>query len=166
MAGRDTGAALVLLIGAVLLLWFVIPAQTIPGDEGELAQSFMPSLAAVTILAAAALILVRAAAGAVRKRQSGAAPNPPAESGTAPAMPEEAAIGRPFWMVLGGTVLGFSIILALLELFGFLAGSAAGILIFGLAFRRRSLVTFVVLAVLLPAASYVLALHGLGLALP
>ena len=40
MAGRDIGAALFLLIGAALLLWFVIPAETISGDEGELPQAF------------------------------------------------------------------------------------------------------------------------------
>ena len=71
MAGRDIGAALFLLIGAALLLWFVIPAETISGDEGELPQAFMPSLAAVTILVAAALSLIRATTTHTRERRSG-----------------------------------------------------------------------------------------------
>ena len=166
MAGRDIGAALFLLVSAVLLLWFVIPAETIPGDEGELPQAFMPSLAAVALAAAAALILLRAAAALLRDRRSGktAIAAPAREDGPAP--PEEAAIGGAFWAVLAGSLLFFTLILVLLEQMGFIAGSGAAILVVGLAFNRRSVVAVGALAILLPAASHVLVLYGLGLALP
>ena len=166
MARRDIGAALFLLAGAVLLVWIVIPAETIPGDEGELAQAFMPNLAAVTILVAAALVLVRAGAERARERRAVPAQGTGEQPAAGAAEPERQPIDRVFWTVLVGAILVFGLVLAVLGRFGFLVGSGAAILAFGLVFSRRAWVGIAALAVLLPAASYYLVLHGLGLALP
>ncbi len=167
MAGRDIGAALFLLVGAALLVGVVIPAETIPGDEGELAQAFMPTLAAAAIAAAAGLILARAVSDRSRVRRGGASraddeevPDP------ASAEPERQPVDRFFWSVLAGATLLFGVVLAVLGEFGFLAGGGVSILAFGLVFSRRSWPALAVLAFLFPAAAYFLVLHGLGLALP
>ena len=167
MAGRDIGAALFLLSGAALLIWLVIPAETIPGDEGELPQAFMPTLAAAAILAAAALVFARATLERSRGRNDGraAAVGEPAPAEPV-AAPEHHPIDRVFWTVLAGATVLFGFILAVLGQLGFLAGSAVAILAFGLAFDRGAWLALVVLAVLLPAVAYFLVLHGLGLALP
>ena len=167
MAGRDIGVALFLLGGAALLIWMVIPAETIPGDEGELPQAFMPTLAAAAILAAAALVLARAVLERARERKSGraAAVGDDAVAGQV-AAPEHQPIDRVFWAVLAGASLLFGLVLAVLGHFGFLAGGAVAILAFGLAFRRGAWLALAVLAVVLPAVAYFLVLHGLGLALP
>ena len=168
MAGRDIGAALFLIVCAVALIWLIIPAETIPGDEGELPQAFMPTLAAAAILVAAALVLTRAALGRARERRAGrgpAAPGGEAVEGPA-AAPEHQPIDRVFWAVLAGATLLFGLALAVLGRFGFLAGSAVAILAFGLAFHRGAWRAIAVLAVALPAAAYFLVLHVLGLALP
>ena len=173
MAGRDIGAALFLLIGAALLIRIVIPAETIPGDEGELAQAFMPTLAAVTIAAAASLVLIRAVAARFRDSRAAAATTGEATHGgpereAVPAEPEQGPIDRVFWMVLAGGALLFVLVLALVGQLGYLIGSGATILLFGLAFNRdrRAWVSIIALAVLLPPAAHVLVLYGLGLALP
>ena len=172
MAGRDIGAALFLIVCAVALIWLVIPAETIPGDEGELPQAFMPTLAAAAILAAAALVFTRAALERVRERKTGRAvavavaeAGGEAVEGQA-AAPEHQPIDRVFWAVLAGATLLFGLVLAVLDRFGFLAGSAVAILAFGLAFHRGGWRAIAVLAVALPAAAYFLVLHVLGLALP
>ena len=168
MAGRDVGAALFLIVCAVALIWLVIPAETIPGDEGELPQAFMPTLAAAAILVAAVLVFTRAAIGRARGRKAGraaAVPGGEAVEGQA-ATPEHQPIDRVFWAVLAGTTLLFGLALAVLGRFGFIAGSAVAILAFGLAFRRGAWRAIAVLAVALPAAAYFLVLHVLGLALP
>ena len=153
MAGRDIGAALFLLIGAALLIRIVIPSETIPGDEGELAQAFMPTLAAVTIAAAAT---------------AGEATHGGPEREAVPAEPEQGPIDRVFWMVLAGGALLFVLVLALVGQLGYLIGSGATILLFGLAFNRnrRAWVFIIAVAVLLPPPAHVLVLYGLGLALP
>ena len=164
MAGRDIGAALFLLAGAALLIVFVIPAETIPGDEGELPQAFMPTLAAAAILVAAALVFARAARERARERNAGRVGDE-AVAGQA-AAPEHQPIDLLFWAVLAGATLLFGLVLAVLDQLGFLAGSAVAILAFGLAYRRGAWMALAVLAVLLPAVAYFLVLHGLGLALP
>lgn len=166
MAGRDIGAALFLFVGAVLLIAIVIPAETIPGDEGELSQAFMPTLAAAAILLAAALVLVRAVYVHLRARR--ALPGQDAGEGPAAevAEPERQPIDRVFWVVLAGAALLLGAVLGLILHFGFLVGSGAAILVFGLVFNRRAWVGIAALATLLPAAAYYLVLHGLGLALP
>ena len=168
MTGRDLGAALFLIVCAVALIWLIIPAETIPGDEGELPQAFMPTLAAAAILAAAALVFTRAVLERARERKAGhaaAVTGGEAVEGQA-AAPEHQPIDRVFWAVLAGTTLLFGLALAVLGRFGFLAGSAVAILAFGLAFQRRAWRALAVLAVALPAAAYFLVLHVLGLALP
>lgn len=170
MAGRDIGAALFLIVCAVALIWLVIPAETIPGDEGELPQAFMPTLAAAAILVAAALVFTRAALGRARERKAGRAAAAAVAGGEAvegqAAAPEHQPIDRVFWAVLAGATLLFGLALAVLGRFGFLAGSAVAILAFGLAFHRGAWRAIAVLAVALPAAAYFLVLHVLGLALP
>ena len=169
MAGRDIGAALFLIACAVALIWLVIPAETIPGDEGELPQAFMPTLAAAAILVAAALVFTRAALERARERRAGRAATAVAGGEAAEgqaAAPEHQPIDRVFWAVLAGATLLFGLALAVLDRFGFLAGSAVAILAFGLAFHRGAWRAIAVLAVALPAAAYFLVLHVLGLALP
>jgi len=167
MAGRDIGAALFLLAGAVLFIVFVIPAETIPGDEGELPQAFMPTLAAAAILVAAALVFARATLERARRRNAGRVAAVGDEAAAEPVTaPEHQPIDRVFWTVLAGASLLFGLVLAVLGHFGFLAGGAVAILAFGLAFRRGAWMALAVLAVLLPTVAYFLVLHGLGLALP
>ena len=171
MAGRDIGAALFLIACAVALIWLVIPAETIPGDEGELPQAFMPTLAAAAILVAAAFVFTRAALERARERRAGRAATAAAVAGGAAAegqaaAPEHQPIDRVFWAVFAGATLLFGLALAVLDRFGFFAGSAVAILAFGLAFHRGAWRAIAVLAVALPAAAYFLVLHVLGLALP
>ena len=167
MAGRDIGAALFLLAGAALLVGVVIPAETIPGDEGELAQAFMPTLAAAAIAIAAGLILVRAVSERVRARRgTHSGPEVPEVPDPASVEPERQPIDRFFWSVLAGATLLFGLVLAALGGYGFLVGGGASILAFGLVFGRRRWPSVLALAVLFPAAAYFLVLHGLGLALP
>ncbi len=157
-AGRDAAAALVSLIGAILLIWVVIPAETIPGDEGELSQAFMPSLAAAVILVTAVVTLFRTS-------RRGWEP-PDHDTGSSGLTPEEMPVDRIFWGVLAGALVIFTVVLFLIDRFGHLPGSMAAILFFGLVFNRRAWIGIAALAIAFPVVVHIAVFHGLGLSLP
>lgn len=149
----DIGSALCVLAVALALIFFVIPAQTIPGDDGELSQAFMPTLAATMAAAASVLMLFQAARTrlAVKSKPAAAKDNPPDSR---------------FWMVFAAATMLFLFSLVAIRYLGFVIAGTLTIAAFGLLFNRRAWKSIAVLSVLFPIVTYVLVRQGLGLALP
>lgn len=145
-------AALVLMIGAAVLLIFVVPNQTTEGWEGEFSQAFLPNAAAVLILGASAVLLIRSVL--TTRRDGGTADN------------DNASADQTFWIVCGLGTCGFVLALVLLDRAGFLLGGGAVITAFGMAFSHQHKLQIAILAVAFPPLMAVLIRHGLGLVLP
>ncbi len=140
-----TGLILV-LFGSVLAIW-VIPVEAFPGDPGEMAPAFLPTVAAVVIVVLAGFQTIIAGGG--RKTP------PPDFDGFSV-----------LFLIASAAVFG--LVIALIMIFGFTAGGISSIALIGFLMRpkRSERWWLLAIAVTLPLGSYLLAWHGLRLSLP
>ena len=143
--GLISSLALV-LFGLVLAVW-VIPVESFPGDPGEMASSFLPTIAAVVIVALAGFQTVIAGLG--RK-----APTP--------------GFDRFSILFIIASAVVFGLVIAFIMNFGFIIGGIASIALIGFIMRPKGTERWwlLAIAIALPLGSYLLAWHGLRLSLP
>ena len=143
----DVAAGLVLAAAAAAAALWVIPEQAVPGDEGEIAPALLPTLAAVAV---AVFALVQALATALGRSGE------PVDFD-----------GRAVLFAVAATA-ALAAAVALIAWAGFRVGGVVAIAAIGLAMRpaRSVAVWLLVVAAVLPLATYALAWHGLRLALP
>ncbi|MAG98240.1 MAG: tripartite tricarboxylate transporter TctB family protein [Alphaproteobacteria bacterium] len=134
------------VVGLVLALW-VIPIESVPGDEGEIAPAFMPT-AVVTVIVVLA-ILQTIVAGFAGKR-------------SVPAIDRFSAL-----FVVASAVL-LTLALAATAALGFVIGGTATIIFIGFLMRPTGAARgwLIAVAVAFPLGSYYLVWYGLRLALP
>ena len=155
-AGKDAFLGVVFALAGLLLLVWIIPAETIPGDDEELSQAFMPSVAAWLFMACGVFLALK---GLVHMRVAG---SEPATLETSDADATDLLFAKALCV---GSVALFGALLAIYVL-GFLVGGALAIFAFVLAFDRTRLLGGAVIAIAVPPVLYALAWHGLRLALP
>ena len=143
----NTVAGLVLAAAAAAAAIWVIPEQAAPGDEDEIAPALLPIVAAVTIAVFAVVQAVSTALG------RGAEPV------------EFDARSALFALV---SLAGLGACAAMFMWLGFRAGGAIAIIAIGLAMKPSLGVLgwLTAVAIALPVGAYMLAWHGLRLALP
>ncbi|MBT3915880.1 MAG: hypothetical protein HOF23_05860 [Rhodospirillaceae bacterium] len=134
------------LFGLVLAVW-VIPVESFPGDPGEMAPAFLPTVAAVIVVALAGFQTVIAVVG--RK-------TPPLEF-------DKFSI-----LFLIASAVVFGVVIALIMNLGFILGGISSIALIGFIMRPKGSERWwlLAIAVALPLSSYLLAWHGLRLSLP
>lgn len=143
MSRLEIASGLVLAVAGLALAVWVIPAQSVPGDEGEIAPAFMPTAAALTFVA---LGVLQAIAG--WRHAPGA----------------DAGWGR--YLLAAG--VGLALATALIAWTGFVIGGAVSVLTLGLLMGARGSARWwlIGVALALPLLTHTLAWHGLRLALP
>lgn len=154
LANLITGAALA--VTSVVFMFWIIPAETVPGDEGEIAPALLP-MAAMTVMGVlGAWVFV----SALWRR-----PGSPAEEGSF-------SINWPsvrFFFAVAGLLFGA---LAAVEYLGFIASGALIVIGFALFLERNFKqerwigVSVVLVAATVPVTIYFLASYGLRLSLP
>ena len=134
------------LFGSVLAVW-VIPVEAVPGDPGEIAPAFLPTVAAVVIAVLAGFQTVIAGMG--RKKT-------PSDFD-----------GSSVLFLLASAVV-FGLVIALIMNFGFIIGGISSTALIGFLMRPKGSERWwlLIIAVTLPLGSYQLAWHGLRLSLP
>ncbi|MDP7641530.1 MAG: tripartite tricarboxylate transporter TctB family protein [Alphaproteobacteria bacterium] len=137
---------ILVLFGLILAVW-VIPAEAFPGDPDEMAPAFLPTVAAVVIVALAGVQTVVAGVG----RE----PPPP-------------DFDRFSVVFLIASAAVFGLVIALIMNFGFIVGGISSITLIGFIMRPKGSERWwlLAIAVALPLGSYMLAWHGLRLSLP
>ena len=144
-----------ILLGLLALIW-VIPAQTVPVDPGELPGSLLPSVAAWVVVGAAlwqlAQILLSGRKAASRE----------------PAAPGYGVDSRSSLLFFLGSALTLALFLLAIAQFGYLIGGAIGVLMLGWLMKPTGAARWwlLVVAAVVPAGVYYLALHLLRLSLP
>ncbi len=155
MADLIAGAALTLI--GVVLIFLVIPAETVPGDEGEIAPALL-STAAMTVIAVLGFLIFLSA---LRRR--------PDSGLVADSMAVDWGAVRFFFAVALGLSAAWLAVWAL----GFVASGILIVIGFALFLLRgipwrdwRLAVSITLVAVTVPVAIYLLVWHGLRLSLP
>ena len=154
LADLISGAVLT-IAGAVFLFW-IIPMETVPGDEGEIAPSLLPT-AAMTVLTVLGLVIF---VSALRRRAG--------EQGPSTLLAVDWSSLRFFFLMAAGLFAS----LAAVWLLGFIFGGILIVLGFALFLarnfwrERRLAISIVLVSLTVPAAIYYLAWHGLRLSLP
>lgn len=144
MARSELASGVILaLAGLVLAIW-VIPMESAPGDEGEIAPGFMPSAAAITLVLLGALL----ALSALRADAQDAGP-----------------VG---WLFLLGAAVGLAASVGVIAVTGFKIGGAVTVATLGFIMGARGAARWwmLAIAIALPVLTHTLAWHGLRLALP
>lgn len=143
----NTAAGLLLAVVAAGAALWVIPEQAAPGDEGEIAPALLPIVAAVTIAVFAVVQAVSTALG----------------RGAEPVEFD----GRSALFALVA-LAALAVCVALMMWLGFRAGGAIAIAAIGIAMKPSLKIAgwLAAVAIILPLGAYMLAWHGLRLALP
>lgn len=144
---------LLALLGLVMVVW-VIPAETFSGDEGEIAPAFVPSVTMIVIGVLGAL-LVLARLPVLMRYLGGLA-------GTLDAQPFD----RVSLKVIFITGAGLFAALAVFAGFGYIAMGIATVIAFSLYLGRTNWVALAVVAALVPVGTYFVVLHALRVAMP
>jgi hypothetical protein len=150
----DFVSAIAIIAGSAILIFHVIPSQTIKGFPGEFPQTFMPILASAIMFIASTALAARSLIAWRLRRRNG-------QIGR-----DAEGSARDAWITAIGLSAAFVVVLAVLSRFGFLLGGAFAIMTFGLLFNHRRPVSIVLLAIALPPVAHFLAINGLGLSLP
>ena len=143
------GGALVLFGLAAIFL--VIPGQTVPGDEGEIAPALLPTVAMWMVVVCALWQIIDALVRADDGGDAGAGGLDP--------------FAAVFLVVAGA---GLAVIVGVLAGLGYLVGGIVITLAIGFAMRPAGAQRWwlIAIAVVLPVAIHLLAWQGLRLALP
>lgn len=154
LADLITGA--VLAISGVVFLFWIIPLETVPGDEGEIAPALMP-MAAMTVMTVLGLVIF----GSALWRR-------PGSRSASASMAVDWGSVRFFFSV----AIGLFGALAAVWLLGFVLSGILIVLGFAFFLARdfwrqwRLAASVVLVALAVPVAIYYLAWHGLRLSLP